>query len=121
MTSRIYRKIAVAVARTRDFMQQICKTAVCRAIRSAVAVMHSRVTIHVGGVYAHDRRSRRKAGESAMKATGAKIKREMVELALHRLVKHDQRKNDLDLVGENLIDPDYDIRAVRADVRHGFH
>lgn len=56
-----------------------------------------------------------------MKATGAKIKREMVELALHRLVKHDQRKNDLDLVGENLIDPDYDIRAVRADVRHGFH
>ena len=59
--------------------------------------------------------------KSAMKATGAKIKREMVELALHRLVKHDQRKNILDLVGENLIDPDYDIRAVRADVRHGFH
>ena len=59
--------------------------------------------------------------KSAMKATGAKTKREMVELALHRLVKHDQRKNILDLVGENLIDPDYDIRAVRADVRYGSH
>ena len=59
--------------------------------------------------------------KSAMKATGAKTKREMVEIALHRLVKHDQRKNILDLVGENLIDPDYDIRAVRADVRYGSH
>ena len=34
-----------------------CKTAVCGAIRSAVAVTHSRVTIHAGGIYAHDRRS----------------------------------------------------------------
>ena len=57
--------------------------------------------------------------KSAMKATGAKTKREVVEIALHRLVKQEQRKNILDLVGENLIDPDYDIRAVRANVRHG--
>ena len=57
--------------------------------------------------------------KSAMKATGAKTKREVVEIALHNLVKQGKRKNVLDLVGQNLIDPDYDIRAVRAGGERG--
>ena len=55
----------------------------------------------------------------AMKATGAKTKREVVDIALRRLVQLKGRKNILDLVGTNLIDPDYDVRAVRAESGRG--
>ncbi|HZP67338.1 MAG TPA: type II toxin-antitoxin system VapB family antitoxin [Rudaea sp.] len=55
----------------------------------------------------------------AMKATGAKTKREVVDIALRRLVQLKGRKNILDLVGKNLIDPDYDVRAVRAESGRG--
>ena len=50
----------------------------------------------------------------AMKATGAKTKREAVDIALRRVVRQGRKLNILDLVGQDLIDPDYDIRAVRA-------
>lgn len=52
--------------------------------------------------------------QRAMKATGAKTKREVVDIALRRVVRAREKLNILDLVGQDLIDPDYDIRAVRA-------
>jgi Arc/MetJ family transcription regulator len=56
---------------------------------------------------------------AAMKATGAKTKREVVDLALRGLIQTKAQKNILELVGRNLIDPDYDVRAVRAGKAHG--
>ena len=50
----------------------------------------------------------------AMKLSGVKTKREVVELALRRLVSSVRRKDILDLVGQNMIAPDYDVRSVRA-------
>lgn len=50
----------------------------------------------------------------AMRLCGVKTKREVVELALRRLVNSVRRKDILDLVGQNMIAPDYDVRAVRA-------
>ena len=52
--------------------------------------------------------------EDAMRLSGVKTKREVVELALRRLVNSARRKNILDLVGKDMIAPDYDVRAVRA-------
>ena len=50
----------------------------------------------------------------AMKLSGVKTKREVVELALRRLVTSAKQKDILDLVGMDMIAPDYDIRAVRS-------
>ena len=50
----------------------------------------------------------------AMKLSGVKTKREVVELALRRLVMSARRKDILDLVGQDLIAADYDVRAVRS-------
>ena len=50
----------------------------------------------------------------AIKLSGAKTKREVVELALRRLVTSARQKDILDLVGHDLIAPDYDVRAVRS-------
>ena len=50
----------------------------------------------------------------AMKFSGAKTKREVVELALRRLVTSAKQKDILDLVGKDMIAPDYDVRAVRT-------
>lgn len=50
----------------------------------------------------------------AMRLSGVKTKREVVELALRRLVNSVRRKDILDLVGQNMIAPDYDVRAVRS-------
>ena len=50
----------------------------------------------------------------AMRLSGVKTKREVVELALRRLVNSVRRKDILDLVGQNTIAPDYDVRAVRS-------
>ncbi len=54
----------------------------------------------------------------AMKATGAKTKREVVDIALRRLV-HDEAQTKaqlaiLDLVGKDMIDPDYDYKRARG-------
>ena len=50
----------------------------------------------------------------AMRLSGVKTKRALVELAVRRLVKSVRRRDILDLVGKDMIAPDYDVRAVRA-------
>ncbi len=50
----------------------------------------------------------------AMKLSGVKTKREVVELALRRLVTSAKQKDILDLVGLDMIAPDYDVRTVRS-------
>jgi len=49
----------------------------------------------------------------AMKLTGAKTKREVVDRALRELVKRYRQRKILDLVGEDLLDPDYDVGEMR--------
>ena len=49
----------------------------------------------------------------AMKLTGAKTKREVVNRALRELVKRYRQRKILDLVGEDLLDPDYDVGEMR--------
>ena len=51
---------------------------------------------------------------AAMKLSGVKTKRDVVELALRRLVTSAKQKDILDLVGKDMIAPDDDVRAVRA-------
>ena len=55
----------------------------------------------------------------AMRATGAKTKREAVDIGLRLAARQKKYLDILDLVGEDLIDPDYDIRALRAGARRG--
>lgn len=50
----------------------------------------------------------------AMRITRARSKREVVDIALRELVARSAQQALRDLVGEALIDPDYDVRAVRA-------
>lgn len=57
--------------------------------------------------------------KQAMKATGAKTKREAVDIALREVTRKGRRLNILDLVGQNLIAPDYDIRAIRVGSARG--
>ena len=52
--------------------------------------------------------------QETLRATGLKTKREVVELALRRLVASARQKDILDLVGQDLIAPDYDVRAARS-------
>ena len=51
---------------------------------------------------------------AAMKLSGVKTKREVVELALRRLVTSAKQRDILDLVGKDMIAPDFDVRAVRS-------
>jgi Arc/MetJ family transcription regulator len=55
----------------------------------------------------------------AMRVSGAKTKREVVDLALRQLVARHEQGSLGDLVGQGLIDPDYDVRQVRRDMDHG--
>lgn len=55
----------------------------------------------------------------ALKLTKARSKREAVDMALRELVNRRRRKNVLDLVGQDLIAPDYDVRVVRASMNRG--
>lgn len=57
--------------------------------------------------------------DEAMKLSKARTKRELVDLALREMVAHRKRKNVLDLVGQDLIAPDYDVRAVREGMSRG--
>lgn len=50
----------------------------------------------------------------AMRITRARSKREVVDIALRELVARSAQQALRDLVGEALIDLDYDVRAVRA-------
>ena len=52
--------------------------------------------------------------EEAMLLSHAKNEHEVIDLALREFVSRHKAKNILDLVGQDLIDPDYDVRAVRA-------
>lgn len=52
--------------------------------------------------------------EEAMRLTQARTKKEVVERALRELVAHCHQRALRNLVGRDLIDPDYDVRAVRA-------
>jgi len=58
--------------------------------------------------------------EEAMRVTQARSKREVVELALRELVARRRQRALRDLVGRDLIDPDYDVRAVRATMTRDF-
>ena len=51
--------------------------------------------------------------EEAMKVSGAKTKREVVDLALRTLVKSRKKKDLLDLVGVIDIDPSFDHKKIR--------
>lgn len=51
--------------------------------------------------------------EQAMRISQVKTKREMIDLALREFVSRHSQKNILDLVGQELIDPDYDVRKLR--------
>lgn len=53
----------------------------------------------------------------AMALAHARTKREAVEIALRELVSRRRQVQFLDLAGKDLIDPSYDIRAVRAGMK----
>lgn len=51
----------------------------------------------------------------ALKLTGSKSKREVVELALQRLVQSLKQRRLLELYGADGLDPNYDYKAARGD------
>lgn len=51
--------------------------------------------------------------EQGMRLTQAKSKRDLIDKALREFVARHTRKDILDLPGRELIDADYDVRAVR--------
>lgn len=52
----------------------------------------------------------------AMRLTAARTKREVVDLALRELVARHHQRSLRELVGRNLIDPDYDLLQVRREM-----
>lgn len=52
--------------------------------------------------------------EEALKMTGSRTKREVVDLALRELVQRRRRKDMLELVGKVGVREDYDYKAMRA-------
>jgi Arc/MetJ family transcription regulator len=57
--------------------------------------------------------------QRAMKATGAKSKREAVDIALREISHRARRRNVLELVGKGMIDPAYDVRIARGKSGRG--
>lgn len=57
--------------------------------------------------------------DEAMRLGGATTKREIVEVALREFVARRRSRRVLALAGRGLIDPDYDVRAVRRAMRRG--
>ena len=55
----------------------------------------------------------------AMSLSGARSKREVVDLALRELVQRMRQRKLTRLVGRGLIDPSYDVRAVRKGMTRG--
>ena len=51
--------------------------------------------------------------DEAMKVSGAKTKKDVVDLALRALIKSRKKKDLLDLVGHIDIDPDFDHKKAR--------
>jgi Arc/MetJ family transcription regulator len=54
--------------------------------------------------------------EEAMRLTGIRTKREVVNFALVELVETRHRKNLLDLFDSNLIDEGYDYKTARKNI-----
>ncbi len=52
--------------------------------------------------------------EEAMRITQARSKKEVIDRALRELVARHRQRALRDLVGRDLIDPEYDVREVRA-------
>lgn len=50
----------------------------------------------------------------AMRLTHARTTKELVDRALRELVARNSRRALRELIGRDLIDPDYEVRAVRA-------
>ncbi len=50
----------------------------------------------------------------AMRLAKVKTKREAVDIALRRFVASQKQRRILELVGQELIDPDYDHKAART-------
>jgi Arc/MetJ family transcription regulator len=57
--------------------------------------------------------------QAAMSASGARSKREVVDLALREMVARRRQRALSDLVGRDLIDPAYDVRAARKGSARG--
>lgn len=55
----------------------------------------------------------------AIRVSGARTKREVVDLALRELVARGRQRKLPELVGRDLIDPAYDVRAVRRAMSRG--
>lgn len=55
----------------------------------------------------------------AMRVSGARTKREVVDIALRELVERRQQRVMRKLAGSDLIDPAYDVRAVRRNMARG--
>jgi len=55
--------------------------------------------------------------EEAMRLTRVRTKREIVDRALRELVARQHQRALRDLVGRDLLDPDYDVSAVRAGMK----
>jgi Arc/MetJ family transcription regulator len=53
----------------------------------------------------------------AMRATGARSKREVVDMALRELLAKHRARRVIALRGQALIDPRYDVRAIRRAMR----
>jgi Arc/MetJ family transcription regulator len=51
--------------------------------------------------------------KQAMRVAKVKTKREAVDVALREFVARARQRDVLSLVGETLIAPDYDVRAIR--------
>jgi Arc/MetJ family transcription regulator len=58
--------------------------------------------------------------EQAMRVSHAKTQNEVIDLALREFVSRHSQKDILDLMGQDLIDPDYDVRAIRAGMNRDF-
>jgi Arc/MetJ family transcription regulator len=58
--------------------------------------------------------------EEAMRLAGATSKREMVDRALREWVARHHQRALRELVGQDLFDPDYDVRKVRAGMTRDF-
>lgn len=54
--------------------------------------------------------------EEAMRLSGATSKREMVDRALREWIARHHQRALRELVGQDLFDPDYDVRKVRASM-----
>jgi Arc/MetJ family transcription regulator len=55
----------------------------------------------------------------AMRLSGARTKREAVDIALRNLIARGKQKHILTLAGQDLISADYDVRQVRRKMADG--